>query len=311
MPIIFSAVLPTILLLVLGNILRRKNFVHIEFWAASDKVTYFILFPALLINRISQVDLSQINFSNIFSFLIIYLVIITIISYFIYRVTNCRNNQFSSIYQGVLRFNSYVYFAIIEAMWGGQTLALSALLAGFFIPSLNICSVASFAVGSSRFSMRKTIVNLIKNPLIIATILGFLANIFPIILPKLLFNTFAILAKAALPLALLSVGAAVSLKKLYKINSQFSRSSVWLTTFARLFLAPSVAFLIGDFLNVSSDMLIVLVLFAAVPTATSAYILAKQLGGDADMMATIISFQTVISAVSLIFWLTVLLKFTA
>lgn len=306
MNIIILAILPTILLLVLGNTLRRRAFVSREFWAGSDKLTYFVLFPALLISKVSQVDLSTIDFAQIFGFILLYFALVSLLAWGIYRLTKAKANQFSSLYQGVLRFNSYVYFAIIEAVWGQGTLAVSALIAGVMIPIVNVCCVASFSVGSGRFSLFNTLKSIIKNPLIIGALLGFIANLFPVLLPKVLFNTLLILSKAALPLALLSVGAAVQLKMLLVAHEGFSRRALWADTLARLIIVPAMALAITSLLGISAEIRVILVMFAAVPTATSSYILSKQLKGDADLMATIISLQTVLSVPSLIFWLALL-----
>lgn len=304
--VILAAIVPTILLLILGNILRRREFLPAEFWPASDKLTYFILFPSLLITKVSQVDLSKVDFVQIVTFLLLYFFILSFVVWGIYRLTHSEPKQFSSIYQGVLRFNSYVYFAIIEAIWGQGALAMSALIAGFIIPMVNICCVASFSISSGHFSLLSTLKSIVKNPLIIGALLGFLVNVFPILMPTVLFDSMAILSKAALPLALLSVGAAIRIKMLFVDGSGFSKFALWLTTVARLLVVPAFAWGITYLLGISEDIRVILVIFAAVPTATSSYILSKQLKGDADMMAAIISLQTVSSILTLIIWLTIL-----
>lgn len=307
MAIILAAIVPTIILMILGNMFRRSGFLAVDFWTVSDKLTYYALFPALLITKVSQVDLSAINFSQLLLFIVLYFSIGSLMVYLIYRLTGGKPQQFSSIYQGVLRFNSYVYFAIIEAVWGQQTLALSALIAGSVIPIVNICCIASFSVGSGHLSLRDLSKSIINNPLIIGAILGFLTNIFPVLMPQFLFDSLEILAKAALPLALLSVGAAVRVKMLF---ASYDKDAYWriaLTTIGRLLFTPLLAYLLVISLGITGDMKLVLILFAAVPTATSSYILSKQLGGDADMMATLISLETIVSVLSLVLWLNILL----
>ncbi|PID65736.1 MAG: transporter [Gammaproteobacteria bacterium] len=306
MNVIIVAILPTILLLVLGNMLRRRGFVPREFWPSSDKLTYFVLFPALLISKVSQVDLSRIDLSKVFIFVLLYFALMSLLAWGIYRLSRAQARQFSSLYQGVLRFNSYIYFAVIAAVWGQGALAMSALVAGIMIPLVNICCVASFAVASGHFSWTNTLTTLVKNPLIIAAGLGFIANLFPLLLPQVLFDTLVILSKAALPLALLSVGAAVRVKMLFASHHQSCYRALWLDTVVRLILAPAIALSLSSLLGISQQVSVILVLFAAVPTATSSYILSRQLKGDADLMAAIISLQTLLSIPTLIFWLSVL-----
>lgn len=308
MGIILNAILPTVCLLILGNIFRRSSFLNADFWHATDKLTYFILFPALLITKVSQVDLNAVEFTPIFSFFALYFAVGSALAYTIYRLSNAQPTQFSTVYQGVIRFSTYIFFAVAEAVWGGKAFALAALVAGLVIPLINVCCVASFAVSGGRFSWQKTLLSIVKNPLIIASLLGFIINVFPTLLPKAIFNTLSTLSTAALPLALLSVGAAVRLRALFSRHSDATSIALWLTTVARLLLMPIIAWGIAILLGISGNLLSILVIFTAVPTATASYILSKQLGGDADMMASLISLQTILAMASLSFWLWVLMS---
>lgn len=303
MNIIVLAILPTLLLLVLGNVLRRYDFLSLSFWRAADKLTYFILFPALLVTKVAVVNLSAIDFGQLLAFIVLYFSVISALAYALYYFSLATVPQFSSIYQGVLRFNSYVFFAIIAAVWGEQTLATAALITGVCIPVVNVCCVAAFSFGSGKLSIKSTLFSMLKNPLIIASLLGFVANGFPVLLPRVLFDTLLILSNAALPLALLSVGAAVQVKKLFSSQGEFSHVVLWGSTLIRLLVVPMIAVLIVRLLGIDTTVGQMLVMFAAVPTATSSFILSKQLGGDAELMASMISLQTVVAMLTLVFWL--------
>lgn len=307
MNVVLSAILPIVLLMVLGHLLRRRAFLPNAFWTAADKLTYFILFPALLIVKVSQVDLAAINFSQVLGFVVLYFPLVSLMAYGIYRISTKDPKQFSSIYQGVLRCNTYIYFALVEAVWGINTLTVAALIAGIVIPVINVCCVSAFSFAGGELSLKKTTRLITKNPLIIGALLGFLANLFPWLLPPVVLQTFSVLATAALPMALLSIGAAVSLSMLFISQKGVSRLSIWLTTFSRLLLVPALALAVNQWLGIEGEVAIVFVIFAAVPTATSSYILSQQLGGDARMMATLISLETVLSMVSLVFWLNYLI----
>lgn len=306
MNIIVNAVFPTLVLLVLGNVFRRRSFLVAEFWGAADKLTYFVLFPALLITKVSQVDLSIVNFPLILVFIALYFSLISMIAFIIYRFTGTASNQFSSIYQGCLRFNTYILFAVVEAVWGQSTLSLAALFAGAVIPFTNICCVASFSMATGQFSLWATLRAIGQNPLILAALCGFIMNVFPVLLPPVLLNSLTILGKAALPLALLSVGAALQIRMLWKKHDSFTRTSLYLVTFSSLVLAPALTYLLASLLNIGMELRNVLVIYAGVPTAMSSFILAKHLGGDAPMMAAIISLQTVLSMLTLTCWLLIL-----
>lgn len=300
------AVLPTIFLLVLGNIIRRREFVAADFWASADKLTYYILFPALLISIISQVDLNTISLSVVVVAIIVLFALLSLTAWLVYRFTNLHSKQFSSAYQGIVRLNTYIYLAVIGATWNSNVLATAAVLAGLMIPLINVCCIAVFSLTNKQLSWQNTLVSMLKNPLILGVVVGFLCNLLPVLLPDVVLQTFTILAKAALPLALLSVGAAVRIKTLFVLHQGFSLSGLWAITAARLLLAPLLAWAVALLLALPSPLTISLVMAAAVPTATSSYILSKQLGGDAELMAAIISMQTLVSLCSLVIWLQLL-----
>lgn len=306
MTTILNAVMPVILLMILGNILRRTDFIEISFWRISDKLTYFVLFPSMLITKIAHVDTSKFELGKLSLFLAIYFVIVIVAVFLVYRLCKGRKGQFSSLFQGMLRFNTYIFFAIIAAVWDNTVVGLSALFAALVIPLLNTCCIASFAMDGKTFSFLSTLKNIGKNPLILACLVGFIVNQLPVLMPTVLFNTMSVLATAALPLALLSIGASVRVKLMFRKNPSFSLTLLYANTLARLVLIPAIAYLLGRLIGLDNTMQIIVVMFAAVPTATSSYILSVQLGGDDVLMTTIISVQTILSLVTLTLWLILL-----
>lgn len=171
------------------------------------------------------------------------------------------------------------------------------------MPTVNVICVLSFSVGGGKVNLLRVIYSVIKNPLIIGCLLGFIANLYPALLPVAVFNTMDILSRAALPLALLSIGAAVRVSLIFDLSNTVNPLMLWSTTLVRLFVCPLLYWAIAVLFGFDDITTHILILLAAVPTATSSYILTKQLGGDADLMVTIISLETVLSIFSLMFWL--------
>lgn len=306
MDVILSAVVPVVLLLVIGNLLRRFELVSFDFWRVSDKLIYFLFFPALLITKVSKVDLSGVDVGQLYLSVVVFFVILTVISFIIYKFFAGQGNQFSSIYQGLTRFNSYIFIALAAAVWGETHFSFVALLIGIVVPTVNVLCVLSFSVGGGQVSLRKVVQSVISNPLIIGCVLGFIANIYPSLLPIAVFNTMDILSKAALPLALLSIGAAVRVNLIFDLSNAVNPLMLWMTTLVRLFIAPIIYWGIAYVFGFPDITTHILILLAAVPTATSAYILSRQMGGDVDLMVAIISLETVLSIFSLMFWLYIL-----
>lgn len=302
MALVVATILPICLVLVLGHILRRLDFLALTFWATSDKLIYFVLFPALLIGKIAVVDLAAVPWQDLLCFLLGYILFTAVLVIAFVRFSGADFAAQSSVYQAVVRFNSYVYFIIIAAVWSHDTLALAAVFAGLAIPVINVCSVLSFFTRrGAHVPLRNIAQSLITNPLILGTLAGFLCNL--IALPKVLLDTADLLARPALPLALLSIGANVRLKLLAEYWARGQLILLTGATLLRLLIAPALAWLLAWLIGIDGALLPVVMIFAATPTATSSYILSKQLGGDAELMAAVISLQTILAMLTLAAWL--------
>ncbi|WP_315983559.1 AEC family transporter [Aliamphritea spongicola] len=143
---------------------------------------------------------------------------------------------------------------------------------------------------------------LITNPLIIGCLIGLTLNLTGIGLTTSLDNLLLMLGKTALPMALLAVGAALRLG-----NIGSSIEMIAFTSVMQFLFKPVAALLIGQWLGLEGLTVIIVVIFMAVPTAPSAYVLARQLGGNAPAMASIITVQTLIAFVTLPITLSLLL----
>ena len=212
---IFSALVPVFGLILIGYLFKRISFPSHEFWPMADKLTYFILMPALLIYKLSNAKFEANSVSFVLASLIaIFLTMIILI--IVNKITPTKNSSFTSIVQGGIRFNTYVFLAISGSIFGDTGLVLSAIILTFAIPFINILCVTIFALYSdnSKLDFMYLIKSIIKNPLIIGCVVGGAINFFAIPIHVSLGNLLEILSKAALPLGLLSIGYALVLKDL-------------------------------------------------------------------------------------------------
>jgi len=212
------------------------------------------------------------------------------------RLISRNGAEFTSVYQGGIRFNTYVAIAASAELFGSFGLALAAVIMALMIPLLNVLCVIIFSLfaGEQRMDIRKTLLTVIKNPLILGCLLGILLNVTGIGMPGWTQPVMEIISRAALPLGLLAVGVALNLEALRSAGKPLIASSV-----IKLLLMPLIAVGISLLLKLEVQEQAMLVLFASVPTATSAYILARQLGGDAPLMAAIVTAQTLVAMVTL------------
>ncbi len=297
---IFSALIPVFGLILIGYFFKRIKFPSHEFWPQADKLTYYILMPALLIYELSNASL---NSKNSFSFVMAALLAIfftMIILIIINKIKPTNASSFTSVIQGGIRFNTYVFLALSGAIFGKEGLVLSAIILTFTIPFINVLCITIFAlyVSNDKLNFLYLIKSIITNPLIVACVIGGTINFIGIEFPVVINNTLAILSKAALPMGLLSVGFGLVIKEISSFKSELIISS-----FAKHLIMPILIFIFAKYFELDNMMISILVLFAVLPTAPSSFILARQLGGNMGLMSSIITVQTLLSALFIIIFL--------
>ena len=296
---VFIALFPLIILISLGYLLQRKRFVQPEFWANSEKLNYFILFPVLLFNNLASVEL---NLATIFPLLQAFFVIVLgalAILWLLKRIYAIPVARFGVYVQSQVRFNTYIGLALMGTLYGTAGMQMFAMLIAVAIPVVNIFSVMAFSEGQSG-RWYDTLLAIGKNPLILGCVVGVLFNLSGLQLFSGLKSLLTILAATSLPLGLLSVGAALQFNQLSKGLLRLSTN-----TFSRLLIMPCLAFLAGWCLGLNELQSIILVTFFALPTASAAYILTRYFQGDSQLMAGVISLQTLcfMGSFPLLMWL--------
>lgn len=289
---IITTLIPIFMLITLGYIFKRVAFPSLEFWPMMDKFTYYVLFPSLLIYKLSTAQLSNINSFDVVLTMLVSLVLMLLLTLLIGRFKSIENRAFTSVIQGAIRFNTYVFLALVDALLGDSGLVIAAVVMAFAIPFINFLCIGAFSyfINKEDLKVGKFLKSIFTNPLIVACLVGGVLNISGIMLPIIAIKTLSILSAAALPLGLLSVGVGLELSH---INS--AKYELFLSVILKLVIFPLVIFVVAYFFNLSKEALLVLILFASMPTASSSYILARQLGGDLKLMSSIITLQTLIS----------------
>jgi malonate transporter and related proteins len=296
---IFSALIPVFGLILIGYFFKRIKFPSLEFWPMADKLTYYVLMPALLIFELSKAKFydNSINFV-LASLLAIFATMILLIIFNKFFPT--KNSSFTSVIQGGIRFNTYVFLALSGSIFGSQGLVLAAIILTFAIPFINILCISIFALYSenNKLDFAYLIKSIIKNPLIIGCFIGGSINFLSIPIPISIENLIQILSKAALPLGLLSIGYALVLEDI-----KSAKKDLFISSIAKFLILPTLIFIFGNYLELENIMISILVLFALLPTAPSSFILARQLGGDVSLMSSIITLQTLISTLFILLFL--------
>ncbi|RUR30246.1 AEC family transporter [Vreelandella andesensis] len=297
---ITGALGPLFLLILLGAAIGYYRWPSDTFWPQMERLIYFVLFPAMLIGTLATADVSQVPVGRI---ALVLLGTMGIFGLLLWRFRGCLGltpAAFTSVFQGAVRFNTYVGVAGAAALHGSMGATTAAVAVALMVPVANVMCVASFVAAGTlgSGSLSQSALALAKNPLILACLAGIGLNLSGVGLPGWSQDTVGLLGGAALPLGLIAVGVALRPAALLRLDR-----GVIATNSIKLLLMPAVVLLLAWLVGLDSVSRDVALLFAALPTATSAYILARQLGGDAELMAGIITGQTLLAMLTLPFWL--------
>lgn len=294
MTAISDALIPVLAMILVGFAIRRSDFLPDSFWPAAEKLTYFLLMPATLIHNLSAKKAGELPWVKIL------LTVEGAVLASALLVTLCwlANRQmggpvFTSLFQGGVRFNTFVALALAENLFGRDGLFLAALGAGFMIILINVLCVSAFSLTvkqSGTLDLKRLGGDLLRNPLIIGCLIGVGLNTTGLRLPLAIDGTLALAGKAAFPVGLMAVGAAYRVGNLRQHLQPLVMSST-----VQFLCKPAAAWGLASYLGLSGTALGVAVLLFSVPTAPSAYILSRQMGGDHDSMAAIITVQTCLS----------------
>ena len=298
---VLESLVPIFLVISLGWATKASGFITQEHWNGFERVTYYILIPALLITTLAMADMKKVPIGTVGVALVVPVVLIgaflLVFRQALQRLTGINGPAFTSVFQGAVRWNSFVAIALASSLYGVDGLAVAAVAVAFLIPLVNICSAYTLAMyGSLKKPLTPVslLLNLIKNPFIWSTAVGILIGMTGIHLPKTLALFGDITGRAALAAGLLLVGSGLELSKL-----KHPGAALWLSTGLKLVVAPVLTGLIGQKLGLSGVTLAVPIVCMGVPTAAASYILARQNGGDAPLMASIVTAQTLVSAITM------------
>ncbi|MEE3045944.1 MAG: AEC family transporter [Pseudomonadota bacterium] len=291
---LIAAIFPIFAAILVGAALKRYLITGSDIWAGIDRLTYYLLLPSLLIVEIYRADFSSGNSGTAVGVTLAATLGLSAALLILRPLITRDTPLFTSIFQGSVRYNSYVLLAVADALYGAEGLALAIVFVAVMVIATNMLGVvvlSAFSGGKS--SLTRIINGIVKNPIIIAAGAGAILNVSNIHVPLPIENTAALFKTAALPLSLLSVGAGLK----FILN----KKAIWAITLAttiKLAILPLITGICLHLAGVDGMVLAMGVFYAGMPCAGNAYILARQLNGDPDAMASIITLETLLSAFS-------------
>ena len=299
MAVVIAALLPVFLLIVLGFVLKRTLMRLETQWHGLERLTYYVLLPLFLIQTLVKADLSQVPVAGVGGALLLSLLMMSLLCLALRPLlARCAVDgpAFTSIFQGATRWQTYVALAVSVNLYGDTGLALASVAMVAIIPMVNVFSVGVLAHYASpeKQSVSAIMMTVVRNPLIWACAIGLALNILHLPLPRIWHEVADALGRSSLAIGLLVTGAGLHLNGLFRPNLAAS-----VAVFLKLVLMPVIAVALALWFGLSGSNLAIVTACAAVPASSSAYVLARQMGGDAPLLAQIITLQTILAAITM------------
>ena len=280
------ALLPDFALILLGAGLRRALHLGDHFWSGLEKLVYYVLFPALLFSGLVK---TRIDWSAAAPMIGVAAAAMGtgMILGLAARLLPISTMSFASQYQCAFRFNSYIGLAVAGTLYGLPGVAAMGIVVGLMVPPANMAAVWMLARHGEAGVWRE----LARNPLILATLAGVAANLAGFEPPSVLLHFLGRLSDAAIALGLLAVGAGL---RLNGVRGAAAHASASYLLAVKLLAMPATALLLIRWFCLTGIHADIALIFSALPTASSAYILAQRMGGDGARVAWLISAGTLL-----------------
>lgn len=287
---------PDFALILCGFLVCRFTSLNRTVWQQVDALVYFFLFPVLLFHSIAKTTLDLRAASSLigagWALGLAGIALAYVLPYLPLLGRHIDRRQHAAAAQVGFRFNSFIGLAIAERVAGPQGLLLIAVLIGVCVPLFNIAAVWPMARQAERGFVRE----LLRNPLLLGTASGLLANVLGLHVPHWAEPTVARVGAAALSMGLMAAGAGMQLGAL----SQHKRLTVAVLCIRHLVL-PLLAFGLARLFGLSDLQTTILLAFSALPTASTAYVLAARMGYDGPYVAGLVTLSTLLGMASLPF----------
>lgn len=299
-----SSLAPVFALIALGYLLKARAVFGAAFWEGAERLTFYFLFPALLVVSIGGADVKGLAMLPMAAALAAATLIVAGVLVWLRPQLAGRGldgAQFASVLQGAIRPNTYVAIAVLVAFYGKAGLPLAAVAIVAVIPLVNFLGIVTHLRWARRPSgttaapgWGEAVVPALKNPIIVACLVGAALNLLGIGVPPVVGPILEIVGRAALPMGLMAVGAGLDLAA-----ARDARVTVAVTTALKLVVMPVAVVVTCWVFGVDGVTRSAAILFAAMPVSATAYVVSTQMGGDSRLMAGVVAATTIAAAITL------------
>lgn len=295
---VIETIAPIFIIITIGYIVKRQGFLSDHFALEANRLTFLFTLPVLIFTGIVKSQMRDVTFSHILTVLLPTAAVFPA-ACALGIVIGLRKGRLGSFVQSTFHGNvSYIGLAVLFYMLGDEGLKRGSILVGFLILFNNALAIAALSWTSGRHkNMLKALISVIRTPLIMATFAGMAVVYFRIPVPGVLMKTMTILANVALPVALILIGASMSIGT---IRNSFRVSL--LSSALKLAALPYIAVLCSHTFGIPMRDALPAILLLATPTATSSFIMAHEMGGDPDLASGAVTMSTLLSPVAFVVW---------
>lgn len=297
---VFLALLPVFIVILIGFALKRSEVIGEQQWHGLDQICYFVLFPCIIFKEIAAADFSGVPvFQMAGAMALAVCLMIGLLVVFhrpVMTLLGIDGPQFTSVVQGAARWHTFIAFAIIPLQFGQDALSLGAVSAAVMTPLLNILCVIIMArfAHEVRIEPKRLVLTILKNPFVFSSLGGVAWQMSGFDLPSMALQVLDMIGRGALGLALLTVGAGLRVGAV--VNNWLPIAAA---TLLKLLAMPALMAGALMVMGVKGEAFAVALLCAAVPTGSGSYVLARRMGGDAGMVANILTLQVIVSAITI------------
>jgi len=300
---IATTIIPIFAVITLGWVARLKGFIQPEFLGPANRLVYYMAIPAMIFHAISKASLKTqfdvaVLFITLFSVLAVFAV-----SWCVGVLWRIERRELGTFIQTSFHGNlGYIGLAVAYYSLGDDGFVRASIIAGFIMILQNFLAVVALQLNSKNISptgnTKSVILRIMGNPVILSALAGILFSLTGFRLPLVISRSLDILSGLALPMALILIGASLSFKLMRLKISQILSSS-----FLKLILLPALGFVIYRLFDIDLKNYLPGLVLLASPTATLAYVMAKEMNGDTDFAVAAISTCTMLSAATFTLWL--------
>ena len=299
-------VIPMIILMSVGWLMRVNKKITRQSMKEFDRIIFLVFMPVLLFKNIYEMNFYERFAAKEMIFSAVCLLVLFAIAYFVPRIFVKDGNKSSVIAQAVGRGN-YILFgvAVCEALYGEGSAGMVVMLGVLVIPAINTFSAIVLELNrSGKASPGKLFIAILRNPMIIASLLAFAFNLCKIKIPVPIWSAIRSLANSTTTVSFISLGVGLEM-----IESKSDRMPLILGVVLRMLVVPLIFMPISIFAGFRNESLCAMMIIFAAPSAVASYPMAVAMGADGKLAGQLVCITTLLSVFTIFFWTFILRVF--